>query len=215
MAQTHAWFATATDTKLIVDWLREAGAVGHGSQLPDRDCPTDGREIVLHFPAIGSVEFWPQEIRLSDYPENSARWRQAVITSAKQRERPGIRHLDADRSATAGLRLPEFRDDQFWVSGCLWFPGSNLRATFPELLRVCQRFERWLRRFPTVFNNTEGEDASPFAYQLCTSGIMQRIVALPEAHALLRRTAFMVDHTASQKTYADFRRKLQLAGYLT
>jgi len=214
MAQTHTWFATATDTNLVLSWLRDVGAVGHGAQLPKDDCIADGLEFILHFPSIGPIEFWPDEIRLSDYPESSTRWRQAVLTSVQQRERPGVRRVDADRSAAAGFRLPELRDGQHWVSGCLWFPGSRLRDTFPDLARVCQRFERWVRRFPTVFNNTKGQDTSPFAYQLCTSGIVQHIVALPEAHALLERGAFMVDHMSSPKMYADFRRRLQLAGYV-
>jgi hypothetical protein len=214
MAQTHTFFATAADTNLIVSWLRDAGAVGLRTPLPQGDCPTDGSEFILHFPTIGPVEFWPDDIRLSDYPESSPRWRQAVITTVQQREHPGVRQLDSDRSALAGFRVPEFRDGQHWVSGCVWFPGSRLRDTFPDLARICQRFERWIRGFPTVFNNTKGHDTSPFAYQLCMSGVMQQVVALSEAHALLERGAFMIDHMASPKVYADFRRRLQLSGHV-
>jgi hypothetical protein len=214
MAQTHTWFATIADAAMIVSWLREAGAVACNAQLPEGDIPPDGREFVLHFPPIGPLEYWPDEIRLSDYPESSARWRQAVITTVQQRERPGVRQVDADRSAAAGLRLPELREGQHWVSGCVWFPGSRLRDTFPELARICQRFERWVRRFPTVFDNTKARHASPFSYQLCMSGVVQRVVALPEAHALLEHGAFMVDHMTSPKCYGDFRRRLQLSGYL-
>src|SRR5262245_2372187 len=124
MAQTHTWFATVADAAMIIAWLRAAGAVASNAQLPECEFPADGREFILHFPSIGPLEYWPDEIRLSDYPESSARWRQAVITTFHQRERPGVRQVDADRSAAAGLRLPEFRDGQHWVSGCLWFPGS-------------------------------------------------------------------------------------------
>lgn len=214
MAQTHTWFATNLDAKLIVAWLRDAGAVASGTQLPEGDWPADGREFILHFPSIGPIEFWPDEIRLSDYPESSKRWRQAVITAIHQRERPDVRQVDADRSAVVGLRVPELRDGQHWVSGCVWFPGSRLRDTFPELSRICQRFERWVRRFPTVFKHPKDEDVARFDYQLCMSGVVQRVVALPEAHALLEGGAFMVDHMTSPKCYGDFRRRLQLSGHV-
>src|SRR4051794_17267282 len=105
MAQTHTCFATTADTRMIVSWLRDAGAVGHGAELPQGDCPADGREFILHFPTIGPVDFWPVEIRPSDYPEGSARWRQAFLTIARQRERPEVRQIDADRSAAAGFRV--------------------------------------------------------------------------------------------------------------
>jgi len=214
MAQTHTWFATNTDAKLIVAWLRASGAVASGTQLPEGDFPADGRELICHFPSIGPLQFWPDKIQLSDYPESSTRWRQAVITTVRQRERPGIQQVDADRSAVAGLRMPELRDGQHWVSGCVWFPGSRLRATFPELSRICQKFERWLRQFPTVFKHPKGEDDQQFDYQLCMSGFVQHVVALPEAHALLEGGAFMVDHMTSPKCYSDFRRRLQLSGHL-
>jgi len=214
MAQRHTWFATSIDAEMVVAWLREAGAVASNTELPDNDIPADGREFILHFPTVGPLEYWPNEIRLSDYPASSARWRQAVITKVHQRERPGVRQVDADRSAAAGLRVPELRDGQHWVSGCVWFPGSRLRDTFPELLRLCQRFERWVRRFPTVFDNAKGENTSRFGYQLCMSGSVQRVVALPEAHTLLEHGAFMVDHMTSPKCYSDFRRRLQLSGHV-
>lgn len=214
MAQTHTWFATNTDAKLIVAWLRAAGAVVSGSQLPEGDFPADGREFILHFPSIGPMQFWPDKIQPEDYPESSPRWRQAVITTVHQQERPNVRQVDADHSAIAGLRLPELRDGQHWVSGCVWFPGSQLRKNLPELSRVCQRFERWLRQFPTVLKHPKGEETPRFNYQLCMSGFVQRVVALPEAHALLEGGAFMVDHMTSPKCYSDFRRRLQLSGHV-
>jgi len=215
MSQSHSWFATVSDAKLIISWLGEFGAVqASGLQLAEGDFQADGREFILQFPSIGPLEFWPDEIRLSDYPEGSPRWRQAVIIKNNQQRSPSWRQVDADRSATAGLKLPELRDGQHWVSGCLWFPGSRLRDTFPELARICQRFERWVRRFPTVFDNNKGHDPSQFNYQLCMSGFVQRVVALPEAHALLEGGAFMIDHMASPKVYGEFRRRLQLSGHL-
>ena len=186
-------------------------SVSVGTSPFPAELPSDGRELILHYPSIGPLEFWPDEIRLSDYPENSARWRQAVLLRGRQdRNR---REVDADRSAAAGLRLPELRDGTFWVCGCLWFPGSKLRERFPELARVCARFERWIRKFSTVFDNTKGEDAGPYSYQLCMGGILQRVVALPAAESLLQQGAFMVDHMTSPTCYNDFKRRLELSGH--
>lgn len=107
--------------------------------------------------------------------------------------------------------MPEYRDNRFWVSGCLWFPGSKLRDTFPELARICQRFQRWVRKFPTVYGNTRGENPSRFDSQLCTGGIVQRVVALPEAYALLENGEFMVDYSTSPRCYKDFLWKVQMS----
>jgi hypothetical protein len=210
MAQTHTWFATADDLKLILAWLREAQAEIVGVSSFPTELPADGRELVLHFPSIGPLEFWPDKIDPREYPENSRRWRQAVLL--RDREQPHRRQVDADRSAAAGLLLPELRDGRFWVSGCLWFPGSKLRQTFPDLLRLCSRFERWIRKFPTVFDNTKGEDRGPYSGQLCMGGIIQRVIALPAAATLLQQGAFMVEYMTSPRCYSDFKRHLELTG---
>jgi hypothetical protein len=212
MAQSHTWFATIADARLVLSWLDQAGAVSVAGGLSELDIAADGREFVLHFPAIGPLEFWPDQIEPSEFPEHSARWRQAILMRDRQSSSPGRRWIDADRSATAGIQMPEFRDNLYWVSGCVWFPGSRLRQTFPELARVCQRFERWIRRFPTVFDNTKGEDSSSFSGQLCMGGIIQRVVALPEAFRLLGQGNFMIDHMTSPACYADFRRGLLRRG---
>jgi hypothetical protein len=212
MSKTHNWFATSDDLKLILDWVRNSGATIVGVSAFPNEMPCDGHEVVLHFPTIGPLEFWPDEVRLADYPENSRRWRQAVILRSQTDSKH--RNVDADRSAAAGLRVPELRDNRFWVSGSMWFPGSRLRDTFPDLARVCSRFERWLRRFAVVFDNTEGDDKSPYTYQLCMSGIVQRAFALPAAESLLKDGAFMVDHMTSPRCYGDFRRHLELIGKL-
>ncbi len=210
MTQTHTWFATADDLKLIFEWLREAQALVVGMSSIPEELPTDGRELVLHFPSIGPLEFWPEDICLSDYPENSARWRKAVLL--RGRADSTRRQVDSDRSAAAGLRLPEFRDESFWVAGCLWFPGSRLRQTFPDLARLCSRFERWTRRFPTVFDSTKKDFKSPYSQQLCMSGILQRVVALPSAEALLRQGTFMIDYMTSPRSYNGFKLGLELSG---
>ena len=53
MAQTHTWFATGTDAKAIVEWLREAGAVALA-----RSCPP------VIFQQTGASSFFT--FRLSD-----------------------------------------------------------------------------------------------------------------------------------------------------
>ena len=91
MAQRNTWFATSADAQLVVAWLRETGGVGLDNTLPVADFPSDGREFILHFPSVGPIEFWPDEIRLSDYAKGSERWRQAFIAHSG-RECPGQRH---------------------------------------------------------------------------------------------------------------------------
>jgi hypothetical protein len=108
--------------------------------------------------------------------------------------------------------LPEHRDGLHWVAGHVWFPISRLKDVFPDLNGVCSRFERFLKAQPCVFDNTKDENKSGFAYQICASGVIQRIVALPEAYGLLKQGKFMVDHLVSPRTYADFRCRLQQAG---
>ena len=78
MSQTHDFFATTNDLPIIHDWLREAGGVPYDYSGFD-DVPVDGREIVVHFPAIGPIEFWPDNIKINDFEENSltACWKKA------------------------------------------------------------------------------------------------------------------------------------------
>jgi hypothetical protein len=71
-----------------------------------------------------------------------------------------------------------------------------------------------VRRFPTVFDSTKNEDKRQFGYQLCMGGIMQRVVALNEAYALLKQGEFMIGNLVSPKTYQGFKRQLQLSGHL-
>jgi hypothetical protein len=138
MAQSHTWFATDQDVKLILAWLQEAGALFVGSSIADIDRLDTGRKYILHFPSIGPIEYWPDEIQLDNYRENSPEWRKAVLISHHIKESPNVRQVNADRSACAGFQLPEWRDEKFWVAGEVWFPGSRLRDSFPELARICQ-----------------------------------------------------------------------------
>ncbi len=213
MSKSHTWFATKDDAETIMAWLRDAGARQLNSKPLGRDWEPDGREIVLHFPSVGPIELWPAEITRPLCGDNSPRAKRTIIAMISQRENPGRPEIDVDRSAVAGLKLPELRDGRYWVAGHVWFPTSKLKDVFPDLNRICGRFERFLKTHPTVFDNTKGEDKYGLGYQICSSGIVHRIFALPEAYALLKDGAFMVDYLTSPKTYSDFRRRLQLSGH--
>lgn len=215
MSKSHTWFATKSDAELVIAWFREAGARQISGDRLDGEWEPDGREVVLHFPAIGPVELWPTEIKTPEVGDNSPRAKRAILALISQRENPGRPEIDVDRSAVAGLKLPELRDGRYWIAGHVWFPTSRLKEVIPELNRICQRFERFLQKHSIVFDNTKGEDTCGFGYQICHSGIIHRIFALPEAFNLLREGAFMVDYLTSPKTYSDFRRRLQLSGHET
>jgi len=212
MSKSHTWFGTQNDAELIINWLRDAGARQLDGQPLEGEWVADGRELAVHFPLIGPVEFWPDEIRLPESGDNSPRAKRAILAKGRQRDNPGRPEIDVDRSAVAGLKLPEFRDSRYWVAGHVWFPTSRLNEVFPELNRACGRFERFLNTHPTVFDNTKGENKSAFHYQICSSEVIRRIFALPEAYALLNKGEFMVDYLASPKQYSEFRRRLQLSG---
>lgn len=215
MSKSHTWFATKNDTDLIITWLRNAGARQISGDPLEGEWVPDGRECGIHFPSIGPIEFWSTEIEIPEIGDNSPRAKRAILAAISQRENPGRPEIDVDRSAVAGLKLPELRDSRYWVAGHVWFPTSRLKEVFPELNSICQRFERFLKKHPTVFDNTKGEDRCGFSYHICQSGIIHRVFAMPEAYELLQRGAFMVDYLTSPKTYSDFRRRLQLSGHET
>lgn len=212
MSKSHTWFATKHDAETILAWLRDAGARLLSGEPIEGEWEPDGRELALHFPSIGPVELWPAEIATPLCGDNSPRAKRTILAMMGQQQSPGRPQIDTDRSAVAGIRLPELRDARYWVAGHIWFPTSQLKDVFPELNRICGRLERFLKTHPTVFDNTKGEDKSGFGYQICSSGIVHRIFALPEAYALLKKGAFMVDYMTSPKAYSDFRRRLQLTG---
>ncbi len=201
MATSHTWFATDKDLPLIVDWLAESGAQPVDASMNIRNVSTDGSEFVLYFPSIGSPEFWSDEIDLADYEENSPRWKQAVLTKIDSEHRPRRRMIDAQKSPAAGLKTPYLRDGKYWVSGSLWFPTSNLKKVFPELAKICGRFERWIRKFPTVFDNRKGDNQTSFDGQICHGGIVQCINALPDAYSKLADGERMVDYLTTDFTF--------------
>jgi hypothetical protein len=213
MSKSHTWFATKYDAETIIAWLRAAGARQLSGEPLDGEWEPDGRGFAVHFPSIGPVEYWPTEICPPECGDNSPRAKRTILAMISQSENRGRPEIDVDRSAVAGLQLPEFRDGRYWVVGHVWFPTSKLKEVFPELDRVRGRFERFLKTHPTVFDNTKGEDKSGFGYQICPRGVVHRIFALPEAYGLLQAGAFMVDYLTYPKTYSDFRRRLQLSGH--
>lgn len=213
MSKSHTWFATKYDAEAILAWLRDAGARQLSGEPIEGGWEPDGREFVLHFPSIGPVELWPAEIATPPCGDNSPRAKRTILAMISQRENSGRPEIDVDRSAVAGMKLPELRDGRYWVAGHVWFPTSKLKNVFPDLNRICGRLERFFKSHPTVYDNTKGEDTSGFGHQICSSGIVHRIFALPEAYALLKEGAFMVDYFTSPKTYSEFRRRLQLSGH--
>ena len=98
-----------------------------------------------------------------------------MVTGLQQKETPATPQVDVDQSAVAGLRLPEFRDDRYWVAGHVWFPTSRLKEVFPELGRINGRFERFLKKQRLVFDIAKGEDKCGFGKQICDAGVLQRI----------------------------------------
>ena len=213
MSKTHTWFGTKNDTELIVNWLKNAGATRIGGAQLDFDGVTDGREFPIHFPSIGPVTFWPSKINLPEFGDNSPRATRVIMASLKQQESPHQPLIDVDSSAVAGIKLPDFRDGRYWVTGEIWFPTARLQNVFPELNRICQRLERFLGNQSTVFDNRKGNDRTGFKNQLCMSGVLRKVVALPEAFKLIHDGAFMVDHLTSPAMYRDFRYGLQHAGH--
>lgn len=201
MANSHTFFATDDDLSEIIDWLLDAGAAPVYDKLDLTDLRATGHEIVLYFPAIGQVEYFANPVNLNEYPENSSHWLQALLNWIKQKENPVRRMVDPGKTPAAGLRLPIMRDDRYWVSGEIWFPTINLRQTFPELGRICGRFERWIRKFPCVFDNRKSNYDGPFRNQIAQADIVQCINALPSAFKLLEDGHHMVDHMVSSKSY--------------
>jgi hypothetical protein len=208
MSKSHTWFATQSDTALIMRWLRDAGARRLNGDTLDCECEADGSEHGLHFPAIGPVKVLPDRIPIPECGDNSPAAKRAILAAIRQQENPGRPQIDVDHSAVAGIVFPQLRDSRYWQAGHVWFPTSRLKDVFPELNRICGRFERFLEKNPVVFDNRKGENKTVFDYQICRSGVMHRLFALPEAYALLNKGEFMVDYLVSPKQYSEFRRRL-------
>lgn len=212
MSKSHTWFGTKRDTDVIISWFREEGGRQHNGDPLDGEWVADGREVLICFPAIGPVKYWPEDIHLPEIGDNSSKAKREILAKVHQREQPEMTQIDVDRSAVAGLKLPEFRDGRYWVAGHIWFPTIKLKEVFPELSRVCRKFERFIKSHPVVFDNSKGENKSVFEHQICSSGILHQIFAFPEAYGLLKRGDFMVDYLTSSQDYAYFRWRLQQSG---
>ena len=130
-----------------------------------------------------------------------------------QQNRRGGPIIDPDKSATATLCCPFRRSGRFWTTSELHFTPSNLKETFPDLNRVCNRFHRWLQKSELVYDNTRRELLSPFEYNL--SGMnycVRRVYALPEALALLQNGEIMIDWNMNDSTYEALLKTLRLRG---
>lgn len=198
MATAHTFLATDEDLPLILEWLKDAGAVPVAQELDIADFGATGHEIALYFPAIGNLNFWENPIEVNKFANNSAGWLNALLTKLKQEEEPAKKMVDPNRTPSAGLRLPELRDNRYWVSGEVWFPTINLRKKFPDLAKICGRFERWIRKFPCVFDNRKGTaEYHLFPNQIAQAGIVKCINALPHAYTLLADGHKMFDYMVS------------------
>jgi hypothetical protein len=211
MSQSHYWFATDADFKVITRWLADAGAEpaeGTFDALPTR---ADGR-VLLRFPAIGGITFWPEVIDLSAYPAGSQRWKRALLAWEWMKDHPGRRMINSEFSAVATLCPPYKREGRFWTSGELHFKGSHLKDRFPQLNSLCSKFGRWLAKQQLVYDNTKKERYNPFEYNLCMCGYVKRIFAFPEAYRILAGGGVMVDWSANDFVYDKFKRSLELRG---
>src|SRR6185436_20226841 len=121
MSQSHYWFSSESDYRLVTEWLVAEGAQPAGGSFH----ATELKEIVVTFPSLGEVVYWPEDIRLSAFPESSPRWRDAAIALIWMRENPGRKLVDADLSAVAKLCPPYQKPEGLWVGGELHFPGSK------------------------------------------------------------------------------------------
>ena len=212
MATSHHWFGADADNQLVMNWLRANGAVPLNASFDSIDYRT-ASELVLHFPVAGPVVYWPKAIDLSDYEGNGPRFKAATLARIAQKECPDRLQIDADRSAVAGLAMPYRKEGLCWASGGLWFPTPNLRKTFPELGRICDRFERWLRNYPLVYDGTGKEPLNLFEQNLAgIEGFAKKTYALPDAYRMLLDGACMVDRIISAKSFQEFLRRLELRG---
>jgi hypothetical protein len=212
MPRTHYWFATDVDTKSVIAWLRDNGAVPINGRFDEVDY-TQAKELLLHFPDIGPVEFWPAGIDPTQYQRNSARRRSAIRAQVLQRNTPGASVIDWDKSATATFCCPFKRSGRFWTTSELHFTASKLKDTFPDLNRTCSRFHTWLRKNELVYDNTRPELFSPFEYNLGgMDHCVRRVYALPEALRLLQKSEIMTDWNMNESRYQVFLKTLRLRG---
>jgi len=210
MTTAHTFFATDEDLNLILNWLKDAGAVPVAEGMDVSDFGATGTKIALYFPAIGRLEFSQDPIDVDEFPENSAGWLSAFFTRIEQQKSPGRPIVDSNKTPSAGLRLPELRDGRYWVSGELWFPTINLRITCPELAKICGRFERWIRKFPCVFDNRKVATQGLFLDQIAQADIVKCINALPEAYSLLENGHKMFDFMVSPGRIEDWKKRWEV-----
>lgn len=212
MATAHTFLATDEDLPLILDWLKDAGAVPVAEELDVTDFGATGHKIALYFPSIGKLKYSQDPIVVNEFPENSPSWLDALLNRMKQQETPGRKIVDSNKTPSAGLRLPELREGRYWVSGELWFPTINLRKKFPELAKICGRFERWIRKFPCVFDNRKPVTEGLFLNQIAQADIVKCINSLPRAYQLLEDGEYMSDYMVSPESFEYWKERWHVAG---
>jgi hypothetical protein len=210
MGKTLTFLATRADLPMITGWLEQYSPVvinGRFDELPYRE----GRTLIIHFPSIGPLNYWPDEIRITDYKENSSEWRQAILL-LRRREEERKREIHANTSAVAGFDPPYQMDEGPWVTGDIWFPQENLSQRFPKLVAINRKLERFIAKQELVFDNTKTERFEAFPQLFCGAGVQHRVYAFPDALHLMHSGQPMVDSYVSPTCRTEFLRRLQLQG---
>jgi hypothetical protein len=212
MSHAHLFLATPTDYQVLADWLREHGAVAtNGNYLQPDYSSSQG--LTIHFPQFGPISLWPDMIDGTEYPGGSPRWKLAMLARIRQQAEPARKLIDVDNSPVALLKIPHKRNGQLWTTGELEFPTSKLRERFPGLEKYNSQFQRWLRSFPLVFDNTVKPPRNEFLPRLGGMGsFLTRLYSLPEAAQSLAAGQCFVHHLISDLSFERYLHEVELRG---
>lgn len=201
MAKNHYFLGTQEDSAQLHSWL-----IANGAEVllrfNEQGTSTES-SVVFSFPKIGGVNFWPEKIDASVYPEGSDRWKKALLNTEVQQQNIGRKVIDYDRSAVALLHEPCLKDGIAWVMGELSFPAAKLKETFPELQSINSAFGRWLRKNQLVYDWTGKEIFRPYASNLLGVSNCIKVFALPNAFELLKGGTLFVDRLISPKKFDE------------
>ncbi len=210
MSQRSAFLATAQDFQIILDIIISLGAKTlNGSEI-SLDYLHQSRDITLYFPQYGHLNFWPEKIDLTDYPENSERWRTAVLVEADQTTHSGKKRIDSDASPIASLVIPRFEKNIYWTSGAIGFQGRNIKQNLPEFYKVVGKINHRLSKFELVYSSKTKENKFP--NQICLTGIYQKLHALPHAYSHLKNGGIFADYYCSEMEIQKFLNNLNIPG---
>jgi hypothetical protein len=99
MSQSNSFFATKDDfpqTIEILDHYKHTTLSGKKLAIDDF---INHDKITIVFPDFGEIALWPDSIDLSQYPENSLRWKSAVLAKIGQKNNPGKGGVEVKVSA--------------------------------------------------------------------------------------------------------------------